>query len=1279
MGRPERPLDPTAGPAPRFAYELRKLRRNAGTPSYRAMAQAAGFSATTLSQAAAGERLPSLAVVQAYVRACGGDPAEWADRWKEAEAEAAGAAREDEEDAPPPYRGLARFEPADQGLFFGRDRLTEELLELVGGHRFAAVFGASGSGKSSLLRAGLIPRLQKEIQKEIVDRGRPAVLRVLTPGDRPAATYGHLLTPAGDEPESWVVVDQFEEVFTLCRDRAERARFIDLLLAARDPGSRLRVLIAVRADFYPRCGEHRGLADALKGAALLVGPMTADELREAVVKPAQEVGHLVERELTARIVDEVLDEPGGLPMLSHALLETWRRRKGRMLTLAAYQAAGGVSGAIAASAEEVYGQLTAPQAAAARRLLLRMVEPGQGTPDTRRPLTRAEQEEWASPDVAAVVERLARARLLTVDGEQVQLAHEALITCWPRLRGWIEEDRERLRHHRRLTEAARVWLEHDRDPGALYRGTRLARVEELFPGHERDHALTVPEREFLTAALDAREAERRAAARSTRRARAAVGVLSAVLAVALVASLAAWTQSRDNARRRTEDAARRIASVADALRTTDPRTAQLLGVAAWKVAELPETRRALLGSLGQQELDAFDDPAPGDGPFRHLTDSGRTLLSVAGRTWRTWDVARHRRIASGRLPQDATVLGVSPDGRLLALQGDDGARLWDTAAGRWFGDRLPASSYVDFTGNTYVVSSTDDVRVQVRSAADGTLLAETESDSTATVAPSADGKLLAACPAGDGPVQVRDLTGRRTVHGRWERVGDICGQEFSRLVFGGGERSGTGGSPAGGRWRLAAVTPSGVRVWDVRSGEQLADLSDPGVKSAAFSGDGAFLATDDGEEVRVWRLGVDAPVFRHSLNNQHPYGDLAWDPARPVLRYLEAGTVHSLDVAPAVTSAWQDKPLDKVLLSPDGRTLATARRTGDTYRFELRATVPHSRLPSSGGTQMGRLLRTLPAVPLPVSRDPSEPVPPENTSPLLSFDPDGTALAYGVSAPGYQASPQRLTVWDVTNDRARTTLDLATKTSSGAVITLALGPQARTLQLTRTQADGGLTNETWDVSRHRRTAVLAGLSSSRLALRPDGGLLVGDHRTAALPGGRAASRDLVKGDGIGALAFAPDGSRFAAGDQAGRVALWDGTLRQREGTLPNVFPTLPESMTDTIMGDTSEAVSALAISPDGRTLAVGGEAGSLQLWDLVTQQPLGGPLTTPGDAIDTLAFGRDSSTVYAGSAHVPLQRYPIDPKRAVESVCARAGGGGLTRAQWRTYVRDVPYRRVCGD
>ncbi|KUM80012.1 hypothetical protein [Streptomyces curacoi] len=1246
MGRPERPLDPAAGPVARFAHDLREVRKAAGSPSYRRMAEAAGFSATTLSQAAAGERLPSLAVAQGYVRACGGDPAEWEVRWKEAEAAVAEAVREEPADSAPPYRGLARFEPADRHLFFGRDRMVEELHRLVCDHRFAVLFGASGSGKSSLLRAGLIPALREEIAR----RSRPAVLRVLTPGARPAQTYGHLLAPAEDEPESWVVVDQFEEAFTLCRDREERARFIDLLLTARDPDSRLRVLVSVRADFYARCSEHRGLADALTGAGLLLGPMTADELRAAVTKPAQAAGLLVERELTARIVGEVVDQPGGLPMLSHALLETWRRRKGRVLTLAAYQAAGGVRGAIAATAEEVYEQLTEAQARTARHLLLRLVEPGRGTPDTRRPLTRADLAEWTDPEVPQVVERLARARLLTADEDGVQLAHEALITCWPRLSGWLEEDRERLRHHRHLTEAARAWLEHDRDPGGLYRGSRLERAREMFA--DDDGMLTAPEREFLAAAVEARAAEQRAAARTARRSRVLVTALSAVLAVALLVSLAAWSQHRDNERQRTDTAARRIAAVADSLRTTDPRTAMLLGVAAWRVSPLPESRRALLGALAQPEQDTFTDPAPGDSPRRFLTPDGRTLLSVEDRTWRTYDVATHRRTGSGRLPVGGDQVGaVSPDARVVAVSGADGIRLWNTATGRWTGGPWPAFSDVGIAGESYLVTGADDERARVRSLTDGRPLFESAAAGSADLSP--DARAVAVCPTGrqGATPQVWDIAGHRTLPGDWTRDKEACADNDALLAMGDGQR-------------LAAVTPAGMRVWDTGTGKQLADLTVPGVEYTAFSRDGRFLAAADGTEIKVWRLSSpDAPVFRHSLNNQYVYGGLAWDPERPVLRYLEAGTVHSLDVATAVTPAWQDdNALSGVRLAPDGRTLATAERTGTGtgagYRFQLRDI--HDRASA---------VRTLPSPPLPTARKGTDPVIPADTLALTAFSPDGGLFAYGVSAPGREAAPQRITIWDVRRSRVRATLDLASADSSGAVIGLALGSGGRTLYAVRTPGIGELRDEVWDTAGHRRVSVVTGLDSSHLAVRPDGALLVGDNRTARLPHGTVTGKDLVQGDQIGALAFSGDGARLAVGDGTGRVALWDGELRHKAGVLRSVFPAR--------LGDIPEGVGALALSPDGRTLAVGGTSGTLQLWDVATQQPLGGPLPTPGEEIDSVAFSEDSGTVYAAGTHVPLQRYVVDPERVVERVCARVGGT-LTRGQWRTYAGDVPYRQVCG-
>ncbi|MDX3841480.1 WD40 repeat domain-containing protein [Streptomyces europaeiscabiei] len=1312
MGRPERPLDPAAGPVQRLAHELRELRRTAGSPSYRAMAEgAAGFSATTLSQAAAGERLPSLAVVLGYVRACGGDPGAWEPRWKEAEAEAGAAAADDGGDDPAPYRGLARFEPDDHELFFGRDRLVEELCGLVAAHRFAAVFGASGSGKSSLLRAGFLPRLRADIARQRCE----SVLRVFTPGARPAETYGHLLTVADGEPDSWVVVDQFEEVFTRCRDEAERARFLDLLLTARDPDSRLRVLIAVRADFHARCAEHPGLAEALRLAGLSVGAMTADELREVVVRPAQAAGLLVERSLAATVVEEVLDRPGALPMLSHALLETWRRRRGRMLTTAAYEAAGGLNGAIAASAETVYGQLSAPQATAVRQLLLRLVEPGRGTADTGRPLTRDELLECTHPDILVVAERLARARLLTVDEEGVRLAHESLIGCWPRLRGWIDQDRERLRHHRQLTEAARAWLEHDRDPGTLYRGTRLARAEEMFPGHRSDLALTEAERAFLTAAFDAREAERRAVACSTRRARTLVGALSGVLAVALVTGLAAWRQHDDNLLQQQRNTARRVAAVADGLRTTDPRAALLLGVAAWRMAPLPETRRALLGSLAQPEVDAFSDPASGYRSQRFLADSGRTLLSVDDSTWETWNLGTRRTTASGRLP-GGEVLAAGPDARVLAISGatgegngggDGGVRLWDVRVGRWTGGPAlsPGGQGIDFgaSGRSYVVgdAGTGGVagagHVQLRSVVDGSVLFEARGVTPANVAPSADDRRVAVCPAGKAP-RVLEVDGRRVLRGAWERERRVCDDD-SAVVFG-----------ADGRF--AVLAGGEVRVWDVRTGDRVAELRDPGVRYASFSRDGEFLATaGSADEIRVWRLSAPAaPALRHPLNNQHLHGGLAWDPGPPVLRYLEGGTAHSLDLTATVTAAWRDRPMDGVLLSPDGRLFATAQRirpgtgsgtgsgtdtgsgtgsgtdtgsgtgsgtdtgtgtgtgtgTDTGFGFELR------------DTDTGRLVRTLPPPPPPpVAREAYEDTPAEtplaagDVVPQMAFSPDGSRFVYGGTAPGRSAAPQWFTVWDLARDREQSMLDLGRTQSGTAVTALALSPDGRTLLTTRTPADGEPSNERWDTATRSRTDSLTGpgLASVRLALSPRDDLVVGDNRVARGTTGRSGALDLVQGDHISALAFSPDGSRVAAGDRTGRVALWDGDLRRRAGVLRNVFPAP--------LGGTPEAVSALALSPDGHTLAVGGDAGTIQLWDTATQQPLGGPLPSPGERIASLAFSPDNTTLFAGGTHVPLHRHTVAPARVVDHVCARAGNEDLTRAEWDTYVPDAPYRRVC--
>ncbi|MFF0541154.1 nSTAND1 domain-containing NTPase [Streptomyces coelicoflavus] len=531
MGRREKELDPASGPVQAFAYELRQLRTAAGSPPYRELARQAGFSAPTLSEAASGRRLPSLQVALAYASACGGEATEWERRWRDAQGDAARETVDGQDTAASPYRGLRRYETSDQALFFGRDSLVEELLALTSAHRFVALVGASGSGKSSLLRAGLIPALRDPD----ATGPAPVVIRICTPGSDPDSTLIPLLTPADTDGDTLLIIDQFEELFTLQDDRALRDQLIDRLLTACTT-DRLRVLIAVRADFFGHCADHPGLARVINQTHLLTAAMTRTQLRAAVTRPAAAAGLVVERALTDRILTDVATEPGALPLLSHALLEVWRRRSGKTLTLAAYKAIDGVHGAIAHTAEAVFADLRDAEADLARTMLLRLISPSHEGADTRRPVPRSEF--IADERRTAVLERLIAARLLAVDSDTVELAHEALITAWPRLHQWVTSERDRLHEHRRLTEAAGTWEALARDGGALYRGVLLVVAREYFlaaDGQPIDE-LNDSEAEFLLASVLARETERKEATRTARR----VQLLSFLLIVLTTSALAVW-------------------------------------------------------------------------------------------------------------------------------------------------------------------------------------------------------------------------------------------------------------------------------------------------------------------------------------------------------------------------------------------------------------------------------------------------------------------------------------------------------------------------------------------------------------------------------------------------------------------------------------------------------------------------------------------------------------------------------------------------------------------
>ena len=323
-----------------------------------------------------------------------------------------------------------------------------------------------------------------------------------------------------------VLVDQFEEIFTLCPIERELTRraFIDTLLhAATVVGGRALVILTLRADFLGKCASHQALAAALSDGQELVGPMTKDELRRAIEQPAYRVGCEIEPGLTELLLHDVTGQPGTLPLLQYALWELWQRRNDRRLTIAAYNAIGGVRGALEKRADEIVATLNDPEREVCRRVFLRLTQPGDGTEDTKRraPLRDLLDSTSDAQSVEAVIGRLTIARLITITGHArtahqgdgsdqesyVEVGHEALIRGWTQLRHWIDADRAGLRLHYQLTEAARGWKRQAGDTGFLFQGTPLAVVRKWAEAHPQE--LNHGEYEFLEASVK-QEQERRA-------------------------------------------------------------------------------------------------------------------------------------------------------------------------------------------------------------------------------------------------------------------------------------------------------------------------------------------------------------------------------------------------------------------------------------------------------------------------------------------------------------------------------------------------------------------------------------------------------------------------------------------------------------------------------------------------------------------------------------------------------------------------------------------------
>ncbi|MFL4952865.1 caspase, EACC1-associated type [Streptomyces sp. MMS24-I31] len=1192
-------------------------------------------------------------------------------------------------EGPCPYRGLDPFTADDARFFFGREQLTRDLLDQMATRWQTgtpmAVVGLSGSGKSSLLRAGVLPAVARG---ELPVRGSSAwPSMVLTPGAHPLDTLATRLAGPADLPADAIrtelaadptrlnsvlaqalhrhaggqnvpdgrlllVVDQFEELFTACQDADERAQFVRAVCAAAQKHA--LVVLGIRADFYAHCLAYSELARVLDNSKLQVLPMAPEQLREAIEKPAEAAGLGLEPGLVDLLLHDLQADhdfaAGALPLLSYALLLTWQNRhQGRTLTLAGYRATGGVGEAVTRRAETVYEALDADEKQAARMMLQRMVSLGEGTEDTRRRIDLTELVEQ-TPAVATARDRLAQARLITVDGDTAQISHEALLRVWGRFRDWIKADRAGLLVQQELSEAAADWLRDGRDADRLHRGDRLHLAREWAADHP--DRLSRSEREFLDASVRAEQRRRRVRTGF-------IGTLAVLLVLSLVATAFA-VQGRNRARAQQRAAtARSLLDQAESARGNAPQLALMLGIAADRLHSSTDTTASLLTGLlapyaGTLAGHARTVSAVAFHPGNHILATGGADNQVI-----LWDGTR--RLGSFRTSARVDALAFSPDGRTLAAGIADGSlALWNvTVPSR--PNRLSsvngqnaAVDTVAFSpdGNTLASGSVDDTVVlwdiSDRAAPGKLIRLTTHRQAVLSAAFSRDGHMLATGDAGgttilwnvrhpDAPAHLSSLTerntgasaslafspdGHRVATGDGDstvRLWDIRNlrrpQVISRLHGGWDGPVGAVRYDTSGRSVLAVGADHRMLRWDITDPARPVQHTEIGgaggnlTAAVALSPDGNTLATASaGDTVILWRSGTGAGInatFRLG-GHRDAVRAVGYRPDGRVLATGSAdGTVNLWDMSdrklPRKTAhitahnGW----VDALAFSPDGHTLAISGEDGTTVLWDVHA----------------------PDAPKQVDKLPAQ------NDPVISlaFDPKGHVLATG---------GDKVILWDVT-DPSRPTRIASPAGHTAQVTAMAFSPDGRTL------ATGSYDSTTilWDVTdpaRYRRLATLSGHTNQ-----------------------------------VTTLAFSPDGRTLATGSVDTSVILWDVENRERP------------QMAAAPLVEHTDWVRSVAFSPDGHLMATAGNDERVLLWDVTGSTRPHVLLQSLAHAaiITAVAFSADSRTLATGGGDnlVYLENLTeiIDARaNAVARACSRAGRG-LDRTEWDRYVPDLPYERTC--
>ncbi|WP_067806052.1 caspase, EACC1-associated type [Nocardia beijingensis] len=1232
-----------------------------------------------------------------------------------------------------PYRGMDRYDAQDARYFFGRDAAIAELLAQLAERATAGgpfvVIGPSGSGKSSLLHAGLLHALESGA----LPGSSAWPTRVFTPGEQPLGQLAERLASArqkdrlAEEPASVrqlirnvlreygsaermvLVVDQFEEVFTACHDEHEQRNFIRALCFActaddTDGTPAAMVILGLRADFYDRCLAYPELVSALRGSTGLVAPLTDAELREVIEKPAHTAGLSLEPGLTELVLRDLraghtgIDAASALPLLSYALLATWQRRNGRILTLTGYQAGGGIWESVSTRAEAGYAALAPEAQDIARRTLLRMVRIGSGTDHTRRRMPRAELLSGRTAhEIAAkreVLDTFAADRLITVDETGATITHESLLRAWPRMGRWIERDKADLIVHQQIADAAARWELLDRDPDALYRGRALTEAQLWRDSGEHESELTPTEKAFLDASSADRQAQvereqrqRLRERRQNQRLRVLVTGLALLLVVAGTATVLAVLQQRAAGEQQRIATARLVVAEAEAARSSDPRQALQLGIAADRIHSDPSTRASLVGTLAGTRYAGTLGGLPDEVRAMAYSPDGQTLAvgsKVTTRTnnvtkindvisfWATSDTGAPRRLGTDLQVDggNSVIMRFAPTGRMLATHGEEVENeetlaLWDITepAQPVRCGTVITKSTLSATGYRYIYDT--------------------------AFAP--DGRTLAIAQG-----QVITL---------WDVSEPARPALIGAPLTGQGEMTSVAFAPDGNI--LAAGNDDAVVLWDITDRTRPSPIGGPMLARApiAFAPTGHLLATRDKSSQHnnnafvLWDLTTPrTPTRRGTLTgNNNALAFAASGTLAATAGYEGYATVW--DITDPSRPTRSGTPLTghtdwvtSVAFAPDGHGLITGEDTtaivwdlADRGRA-VRVSAPTEEINTLAFRSDGRILGAG-GTSLWEFTDPSRPVEYRNAVPggAVLLSPDARMLATSVEG-------EAITLWDV-SDPAHP--ERRGQPIPGGYPAL-FSPDNRML-VTGDKS----TSMLWDITDPdrpvRRVDKLPAVIVIVMAFSPDSATLaigslydpdakmtlwdVGDpSRPSKLP------ITLHSGDAadLTTVAFTPDGRTMAVGRSDNSIAIWDISNRTKPARIgqPLAGPADPNGNTG-VIGSTV-AITALAFSANGKTLASTNRAATLQLWDLTDRtlaHDLGPPAPFTANPSVHMWFSPSGATLAVADSEGQASLWDLTgitrlQDNAATTACAITGTG-LDPEIWPYYVATVPYQPTC--